>query len=444
MEEEQYEAIIVNPDMREEDFVTTVNGSNIGVMELGKRLLLAAKEGNTESVRNLMKGGAPFATDWLGTTSLHAAAAGGHLETCELLLRSGILKDARTKVEKTPLHMACQEGHCEVALLLLANGADVNASDMLQMTPLHWAVEREKLGTIKVLLQNGADPTMVNKFDKTCYDIANDSERHDIIEILQNEPRKGEYTVVGKKKTNVQMRPSARILTTKSPQKPIEIVNGTVNKNLDRPKTAIILPTYQNKKGSVTVKKIKNEEEQRNRLATLQLLEEHGIEMLEGEDINLVASAVGSGQTIVLTEAGKQALSLTASRSTKVKPLKRPSTDSTLELTPIKSSTKLSTDKLTQRKKFLKIDKSPGLQMDTSIEDINKKFEEAKREAEQYKELYARKQREAEEYRNKLETITLSVCSTQPNDEEDEDEECDEEEPEDEEGIDDDFEGDGD
>lgn len=82
--------------------------------------------------------------------------------------------------------------------------------------------------------------------------------------------------------------------------------------------------------------------------------------------------------------------------------------------------------------------------MDTSIEDINKKFEEAKREAEQYKELYARKQREAEEYRNKLETITLSVCSTQPNDEEDEDDECDEEEPEDEEGIDDDFEGDGD
>ena len=65
MDEEQYEAIIVNPDLREEDFVNTVNGSNIGVMELGKRLLLAAKEGNTESVRNLMKGGAPFATDWV-------------------------------------------------------------------------------------------------------------------------------------------------------------------------------------------------------------------------------------------------------------------------------------------------------------------------------------------------------------------------------------------
>lgn len=80
-------------------------------------------------------------------------------------------------------------------------------------------------------------------------------------------------------------------------------MNGTVNKHLDRPKTAIILPNYPNKKPGVTIKKLKNsvEEEQRNRLATLQLLEEHGIEMLEGEDINLVASAVGSGQTVVLT-----------------------------------------------------------------------------------------------------------------------------------------------
>lgn len=81
-------------------------------------------------------------------------------------------------------------------------------------------------------------------------------------------------------------------------------VSVSSNKNVERPKTAIVLPTYQNKK-SVTVSKksvkgTSNEEEQ-NRLAALQLLEEHGIEMLEGEDINLVASAVGSGQTVVLT-----------------------------------------------------------------------------------------------------------------------------------------------
>lgn len=52
------------------------------------------------------------------------------------------------------------------------------------MTPLHWAVEKEKPETVRILLQNGADPTMVNKFDKTCFDIANDSDRKDIINLL--------------------------------------------------------------------------------------------------------------------------------------------------------------------------------------------------------------------------------------------------------------------
>ncbi|KAL0271202.1 UNVERIFIED_CONTAM: hypothetical protein PYX00_008374 [Menopon gallinae] len=436
MEEEQFEAIIVNPEICEE-YVTKINGPEVGVMELGKRLLLAAKEGNTETVRNLMKGGAPFATDWLGTTSLHAAAAGGHLETCELLLRSGILKDARTKVDKTPLHMACQEGHSDVALLLLANGADVNACDMLQMTPLHWAVEKEKLETIKVLLQNGADPTMVNKFDKTCFDIANDSERHDIIDLLQIEPRRGEYTVVDTNKSEFRFSQPSRKISPTNTKPSIEIGN----KSLDRPKTAIVLPTYQNKKGSTSKKEVKStsDEERQNRMAALQLLEEHGIEMLDGEDINLVASAVESGQTVVLTEAGKQALSLTEEKGSRGKGLKRHVIDCSTGTKVIRLDSGITLSesvpgksKLQNQNKVLRINKAKAIQLNPSIEDINKKFEEAKREAEQYKELYTKKQREAEEYRSKLETITLSACKAQEHikieeeefDEEDFEEDC--------------------
>lgn len=74
--------------------------------------------------------------------------------------------------------------------------------------------------------------------------------------------------------------------------------------------------------------KANSHEDQQSRLAALQLLEEHGIEMLEGEDINLVASAVGSGQTVVLTEAGKQALSLTGEKNlNRVKAVKRTSSE---------------------------------------------------------------------------------------------------------------------
>lgn len=75
MEEEQYEAIIVNPELCEEEMVTNVN---VGVMELGKQLLLAAKKGNTETVRNLMKGGAPFATDWVSKFVLQYAGVDEH------------------------------------------------------------------------------------------------------------------------------------------------------------------------------------------------------------------------------------------------------------------------------------------------------------------------------------------------------------------------------
>lgn len=39
--------------------------SNKTVNDLGKRLLEAARHGNTEEVNNLMSSGAPLTTDWV-------------------------------------------------------------------------------------------------------------------------------------------------------------------------------------------------------------------------------------------------------------------------------------------------------------------------------------------------------------------------------------------
>ena len=80
-----------------------------------------------------MSRGAPFTTDWLGTSPLHLTAQFGKLETCEVLLRAGCSRDARTKVDKTPLHVAAQEGHPEICELLLSHGADVDARDMVSL-----------------------------------------------------------------------------------------------------------------------------------------------------------------------------------------------------------------------------------------------------------------------------------------------------------------------
>ena len=100
-------------------------------MELGKKLLACAKDGDTEGVRLLMSRGAPFTTDWLGTSPLHLTAKYGKVDTCEVLLRAGCSRDARTKVDKTPLHIAAQEGHTDICDLMLNHGADVDARDMV-------------------------------------------------------------------------------------------------------------------------------------------------------------------------------------------------------------------------------------------------------------------------------------------------------------------------
>ena len=68
----------------------------------------------------------------LGTSPLHFAAMHGHVATAEVLLKAGISRDARTKVDRTPLHVAAQEGHGELVDLLVRNGADIEAKDMVR------------------------------------------------------------------------------------------------------------------------------------------------------------------------------------------------------------------------------------------------------------------------------------------------------------------------
>ena len=62
---------------------------------------------------------------------MHFASQFGHSSTAEVLLRAGISRDARTKVDRTPLHVASQEGHIDIVELLIRNGADIEAKDMV-------------------------------------------------------------------------------------------------------------------------------------------------------------------------------------------------------------------------------------------------------------------------------------------------------------------------
>jgi hypothetical protein len=54
------------------------------------------------------------------------------------------------------------------------------------MTALHWAVERGHISTVETLLRFGAEVTNDSKFGKTPLEVASDSGRPDIFEMLQN------------------------------------------------------------------------------------------------------------------------------------------------------------------------------------------------------------------------------------------------------------------
>nr|XP_034791043.2 GA-binding protein subunit beta-2 isoform X5 [Pan paniscus] len=157
----------------------------MSLVDLGKRLLEAARKGQDDEVRTLMANGAPFTTDWLGTSPLHLAAQYGHYSTAEVLLRAGVSRDARTKVDRTPLHMAAADGHAHIVELLVRNGADVNAKDMLKMTALHWATERYHRDVVELLIKYGADVHAFSKFDKSAFDIALEKNNAEILVILQ-------------------------------------------------------------------------------------------------------------------------------------------------------------------------------------------------------------------------------------------------------------------
>lgn len=69
----------------------------------------------------------------LGTSALHLAAQFNHRDIVEILLRAGMSRDAKTKVDRTPLHIAVYEGHCQIVQLLLRHGADVDSRDMVHI-----------------------------------------------------------------------------------------------------------------------------------------------------------------------------------------------------------------------------------------------------------------------------------------------------------------------
>ena len=116
-------------------------------------LMWAAAEGHAEVVEELIKAGAEFRTTLAsGFTPLLFAVREGHIGVVRTLVKAGVDVNqsidplpawrhpgygARLRPGASPLHVAVENGHFELAASLLELGADPDAADPSGYTPLH-------------------------------------------------------------------------------------------------------------------------------------------------------------------------------------------------------------------------------------------------------------------------------------------------------------------
>ncbi len=120
-------------------------------------LLQAARQGDVQKVRALLKQGAAVdAAEADGTTSLHHAANRGDLGVAEALLAAGAKATTANRYGVTPLALAAAAGSAPMIERLLKAGADPNGATPGGETVLMTAARTGTGAAIKALLSAGA------------------------------------------------------------------------------------------------------------------------------------------------------------------------------------------------------------------------------------------------------------------------------------------------
>jgi ankyrin repeat protein len=124
----------------------------------GVRVIDAVKSGSADAVRAVLKQKVDVnAAEPDGTTALHWAAHGSHLELAQLLVRAGANVNAVNRYGVAPLRLAVENGNAPLAEILLRAGANANAALPTGETVLMTAARTGDPATIKALVARGAN-----------------------------------------------------------------------------------------------------------------------------------------------------------------------------------------------------------------------------------------------------------------------------------------------
>lgn len=124
--------------------------------ELQQIALDFARAGDSQNLEPMIASGLPVnLADHKGNSLLMLAAYNGNTETVRMLLKHGADPDRRSDRGQTPLGGVAFKGFTEIAGLLLDAGADVNADNGGGSTPLIYATMFGREETAALLRKRG-------------------------------------------------------------------------------------------------------------------------------------------------------------------------------------------------------------------------------------------------------------------------------------------------
>ena len=183
-------------------------------------LMLAAREGNVEAVKRLLKNGADVnIANKNGGTPIMYATLGGNLNIVKILIELGADPNAAAKNGWSALMISAAKGYSAITKQLLDNAADPNLQDVYHWSPLmravyegrdevamllltdprtdinhrgengvtalHIATVQSDSKLVKLLLEHGADKTITDHSGRTPYEIARQMGQLNLLNLLK-------------------------------------------------------------------------------------------------------------------------------------------------------------------------------------------------------------------------------------------------------------------
>ena len=131
----------------------------------GPALVDAARNGNLDAVRSLLKSGTdPNQTGPDGSTAVHWAVHGDNLVMLNALLAAGAKPDIVTRYKITPLTLAAQNGNAALVERLLSAGAKPDTASEEGQTALMTAARNGSVAAVRALLKRGAQVGLAESF----------------------------------------------------------------------------------------------------------------------------------------------------------------------------------------------------------------------------------------------------------------------------------------